>query len=69
MIAEPLAMLFAQNLVNSEARSALPDAPIVDDRTRVGVATEWTRLRLASSLRSVAARVDPYAVTRASRTV
>ena len=63
MYAEPLTLLLAERLVNAEARSALPDAPIVDDRTRFGVASERARLRLAGTLRSVAERVDPDLVS------
>ena len=68
VIAEPLALLVAQHLNSSEAMSALPNAPIVDDRSRIGIATERTRIRLAVSLRSVAARVEPSAETRVSHT-
>jgi hypothetical protein len=65
--AEPLTLLLAERLLSVEARSALPDAPVVDDRTRFGIASERARLRLATSLRSAAERVDPY-VAPVSRT-
>lgn len=68
MFAEPLSVLFVQQLVRTEAMSALPDAPVCDDRSRIGVAAQQTRLRLASSLRTLAAHVDPYAAARVSRT-
>lgn len=67
VFAEPLAILIVQQMVHSEATSALPNAPIRDDRSRIGIAAKQTRLRLATSLRAVASRVDPYVAPRASQ--
>ncbi|MBN1173317.1 MAG: hypothetical protein JXA67_14180 [Micromonosporaceae bacterium] len=68
MYAEPLSLLFAQYIVRSEAGSALPNAPVRDDRSRIGLMVERTRLRLAASLREAATQVDPYVAPRVSRT-
>jgi hypothetical protein len=59
VFAEPLSILIAQQMVHSEALSALPNAPVRDDSSRIGSATRQTRLRLASSLRTAAARIEP----------
>ncbi|MBT8224077.1 MAG: hypothetical protein KJO75_01055 [Dactylosporangium sp.] len=68
MYVEPLALLMTQQMVRAEAESALPNAPVRDDRSRTGVAVERTRLRLATSLRVAAAYVEPPAVTGRPRT-
>ena len=69
MFAEPLSILIVQQMVHSEALSAMPNAPVRDDSSRIGTATKQTRLRLASSLRTVASHIDPHVAPRASRTV
>lgn len=68
MYAEPLSLLITQKMLLAEATSALPDAPVRDDRSRIGMAVQRNRVRIATSLRAVATRVDPYVTARVSRT-
>jgi len=54
-----LATLITQRLVRDEILSALPDAPVRDDRIPPHSTVHRNRARLAALLRAIAAGVDP----------
>jgi len=58
MIESPLAVLLSKELT-SEARSALPHAPVVTDRARRPAPSRRTRIALANGLQRAAAAVAP----------
>ena len=55
----PLALLIAVDAVRSEARSALPNAPVVDDRRPESATMLKVRGLAARTLRRAADRVEP----------
>lgn len=64
MTPAPLAELIALNCVRrSDVMSAFPDAPVRDDSTWTGRVVRGARTRLAASMRTVAAGIEPENVT------
>lgn len=55
----PIAAEIAVRLTREQALSAMPDAPVVDDRPPTRPTRTRRRLRLARMLRSLADRVEP----------
>jgi len=55
----PIAAEIAVRLTREHAHSALPDAPVVDDRPPAPPVRTRRRLQLARMLRSLADRVEP----------
>jgi hypothetical protein len=55
----PLALIMSLEAVRLEAHSALPHAPVVDDRRRESVAMTKVRGFAARTLRRAADRVEP----------
>jgi hypothetical protein len=55
----PLALLLSVEAVRSEVHSALPNAPVVDDRRRESAAMTKMRGFTARTLRRAADRVEP----------
>ncbi|WP_433053576.1 hypothetical protein [Dactylosporangium sp. CS-033363] len=55
----PIAMIISLEAVHSEARSALPNAPVVDDRRPESVTMQKVRGFAARTLRAAADRVEP----------
>jgi hypothetical protein len=54
-----IAYALVMPLRHHEARSALPDAPVVDDRGDLGRRTAAVRARLATALHRLAWAVEP----------
>jgi len=55
----PVALLISMHAVNTEAHSALPNAPVVDDRRRESATLIKARGFAARTLRRAADRVEP----------
>ncbi|GGM11604.1 hypothetical protein ACFFX1_25830 [Dactylosporangium sucinum] len=55
----PVALIMSLEAVRLEAHSALPNAPVVDDRRRESVAMTKVRGLAARTLRRAADRVEP----------
>ena len=59
MTYEPIAAALAVELTRRHVGSARPDAPVLSDERVRPARIAGARLRLAGSLRAVAARVEP----------
>jgi hypothetical protein len=55
----PIALLMSMEAVRLEAHSALPNAPVVDDRRRESATVHKMRGFTARTLRRAADRVEP----------
>jgi len=55
----PIALIMSMEAVRLEAHSALPNAPVVDDRPRESVTMSKMRGFTARTLRRAADRVEP----------
>ena len=55
----PIALIMSLEAVRLEANSAMPDAPVVDDRRRESVTMDKMRNFTARTLRRAADRVEP----------
>ena len=55
----PIALIMSMEAVRLEAHSALPNAPVVDDRPRESVTMSKMRVFTARTLRRAADRVEP----------
>ena len=58
----PIALIMSMEAVRLEANSAMPNAPVIDDRRRESVTMSKMRNFAARTLRSAADRVEPTPV-------